>query len=92
MKNLAFGDQLMLLVLNRTERGLKLRNLLLTTGAMCLLDVFRQVEEFRLLLLLLSDVCLFLMYAIAALLSNESVGRMEWVLIGGLLWLSGISW
>ena len=54
--------------------------------------LFRQVEEFRLLLLLLSDVCLLLMYAIAALLSNESVGRMEWVLIGGLLWLSVISW
>ena len=78
--------------MNRTERGLKLRNWLLTTEAMCLLDVFRQVEEFRLLLLLLSDVCLLLMYTIAALLSNESVVRMEWVLIGGLLWLSGISW
>ena len=92
MKNLAFGDQLMLLVLNRTERGLKLRNWLLTTGAMCLLDVLRQVKEFRLLLLLLSDVCLLLMYTIAALLSNESVVRMEWVLIGGRLWLSGIAW
>ena len=78
--------------MNRIERGLKLRNWLLTTGAMCLLDVFRQVEEFRLLLLLLSDVCLLLMYTIAALLSNESVVRMEWVLIGGRLWLSGIAW